>query len=109
MEVERGIRTGVIEAVHPRLRARGELAVLGPDVVRLAEVVPSGDLDKGDGVAIRDDILPACGPKMLVTIIHELQKSVSIWSQWSNYKPLTFLLKVSGPKWVKNQGETAAM
>ena len=65
----------MVEAVHPGVSPGRELAVLRADVVRLAEVVPSGDLDKGDGVAVRDDILPACGPKVLVPIVHELQKA----------------------------------
>ena len=72
MEVERGIRTGVIEAVHPRLRAGRELAVLGPDVVRLAEVVPGADLNEVDLVAVGDKGLPARDPEVLIAVENEL-------------------------------------
>lgn len=55
---KRSLLTGVVEAVDPGLRVRLS-AVDGTNIVRLAKVVPSDDLDKVVHVAIGDDVLPS--------------------------------------------------
>ena len=63
--------TGVIEAVDPRLR-HGLYALDGPDVVRLAVVVPGVDLDEVDRVAVRDERLPALREQPVVAAVDEV-------------------------------------
>ena len=81
----------VVETVGPGVGTGRKLAVLRADVVRLAEVIPGDDLDKGDLVAVRDYVLPG-----------ETQRC-------SSPSKMKFLLNVSAPKCGENQGATAAM
>ena len=68
----------MIEAVNPGLRVRLG-AVYRTDVVRLAEIVPGGDLDKIKDAAIFDDVLPASVVQMRVGIVDPLcVRSVSL-------------------------------
>ena len=62
----------VVKAVDPRVGAGRELAMLRPDVVGLAEVVPGDDLDEAHFVAARDDVLPTRDVEMLIAIVDEL-------------------------------------
>ena len=100
----------MVEAVDPSFGASGKVTVLGTNVVGLAEVIPGADLDEGNLVAVSDKSLPTGDPEVLITIEHELPNETLALVQSTDARCLlTFLLKVSAPKWVKNQGAAAAM
>ena len=100
----------MIKAVDPCLRARGQLTVLGSDVVGLAEVVPGNNLDEGDFVPVGNDVLPTRHPEVFITVEDELLfKKVRYHDEPIDLGLPTFLLNEFGPKWVKNQGATAAI
>ena len=63
--------TRMIEAIDPQLRV-GLCTVNRTDVVRLAEVVPCGDLDEVETSAVSNDVLPARVVQMGVGVVDPL-------------------------------------
>ena len=68
----------MLKAVHPGLR-HGLNALNWPHVVRLAEVVPSVDLDEVDDAPVRDERFPALCEQPVVTAVDEVLV-VRVWT-----------------------------
>jgi len=85
----------VVEPVNPSL-AVGLVTLDGTDVVGLAVVVPSDDLDDVDLIAVVDDRLPTLGVQVIIRHVDPLKRRSE--RKVLNFSGVrTFLLKESGP------------
>ena len=65
-------RTGVVKTINPSLRV-GLSAMNGADIVRLAKVVPSADLDEIIHVAVLENAVPTSRVEVRTGIVNPLQ------------------------------------